>query len=276
MLADLVLGAAGAIPHAAPAVSMGILAAGTQVAVRLHRGSDGTGFWWPPGLISGAVLTHLLVNRIYRWAEITARSAINKPRVHPAVVLVFSGKRKSGKDFITALLHEKIGQEANIFRLSGPLKAQYAKDHNLDLEELLGASAYKEQYRQKMIVWGEEKRRADPGYFARLATESASEPIWIISDARRPTDVKYFQHRYPTITVRVEATEATRAARGWKFTTGVDDVESECGLDGREWDFVIHVCCLFRCVLNVESMVTSFSSPSKRLIHLIVSIHIAE
>ena len=31
MLADLVLGAAGAIPHAAPAVSMGILAAGTQV-----------------------------------------------------------------------------------------------------------------------------------------------------------------------------------------------------------------------------------------------------
>jgi phosphomevalonate kinase len=61
------------------------------------------------------------------------------------------------------------------------------------LEELLGASAYKEKYRQKMIVWGEEKRNDDPGYFARLSTENAEEPIWIISDARRPTDIVYFQ-----------------------------------------------------------------------------------
>lgn len=102
----------------------------------------------------------------------------------------------------------RIGTDtAAIFRLSEPLKAQYAKvrgataeymkqrlenykrnasllfrqckptshafkhahpfvqqDHGLDLEKLLSAAAYKEEYRQKMIVWGEQKRNADPGY----------------------------------------------------------------------------------------------------------------
>ena len=33
------------------------------------------------------------------------------------------------------------------------------------------------------------------------------------------------------VTVRVEAEDSTRAARGWVFTSGVDDGESECGLD---------------------------------------------
>eukprot|EP00035_Acanthoeca_spectabilis_P034521 m.29528 g.29528 ORF g.29528 m.29528 type:complete len:287 (-) comp6704_c0_seq2:960-1820(-) len=240
MLAHFVLGAFGTIPTAAPAVSFGVVAATAQVALRVQRGPNSQGFWWPPGLVTGTVLTHIFMNRVYRWAEITARTATQKPSVQPAVVLVFSGKRKSGKDYITELLNEKIGREAAIFRLSGPLKEQYALDHGLDLQELLSASAYKEKYRQKMIVWGEEKRNQDPGYFARLATEKAVEPIWIISDARRPTDIAYFQHRYPTISVRVEASDATRAARGWIHTRGVDDVESECGLDGREWDFVIN------------------------------------
>jgi hypothetical protein len=30
-------------------------------------------------------------------------------------------------------------------------------------------------------------------YFARLATKHADRPIWIISDARRPTDIAYFE-----------------------------------------------------------------------------------
>jgi len=28
-------------------------------------------------------------------------------------------------------------------------------------------------------------------------------------------------------------------AVSWAFTAGVDDVDSECALDGREWDIVI-------------------------------------
>ena len=68
--------------------------------------------------------------------------------------------------------------------------------------------------------------------------------VVIISDARRPSDIQFFQqgaaaHRWQLLTVRIEASEAVRGQRGWVYTPGVDDAESECGLDGREWDVVV-------------------------------------
>ena len=92
-----------------------------------------------------------------------------------------------------------------------------------------------------MITWGEERRNADAGFFARKVLAAASKPILIISDARRPGDVAFFQENVPTvITVRVEASQETRKARGWVFSTGVDDAESECGLDDyAPWEFVV-------------------------------------
>ena len=89
-----------------------------------------------------------------------------RPAQHPRLVLLFSGKRKSGKDYITDLLkvniernrgshsdlslslslQEKIGEDAVIVRLSGPLKECYARDHGLDFEKMLSASDYKEKY----------------------------------------------------------------------------------------------------------------------------------
>eukprot|EP00123_Amoebidium_parasiticum_P015082 comp22776_c1_seq1/m.35631 comp22776_c1_seq1/g.35631 ORF comp22776_c1_seq1/g.35631 comp22776_c1_seq1/m.35631 type:complete len:192 (-) comp22776_c1_seq1:573-1148(-) len=160
----------------------------------------------------------------------------------PRVVVVFSGKRKSGKDHTTDLLKDRLGYSAQILRLSGPLKFQYAKENGLDGEKLLDASAYKEQYRADMIAWGEAKRKTDPGFFCRLVCEEATRrdtPVWIVSDARRGTDLEYFQAHYSTLSVRVEASEQTRQKRGWVFTKGVDDGESECGLDGRQWDVVV-------------------------------------
>ena len=56
---------------------------------------------------------------------------------------------------------------AEIGRLSGPLKKAYAEEHDLDYAELLTASSYKEQHRARMITWGEERRNADAGFFAR-------------------------------------------------------------------------------------------------------------
>jgi phosphomevalonate kinase len=39
--------------------------------------------------------------------------------------------------------------------------------------------------------------------------------------------------------VRVTASEETRATRGWSFVTGVDDAESECGLDNESFDITV-------------------------------------
>ncbi|XP_070542180.1 phosphomevalonate kinase-like [Ptychodera flava] len=164
----------------------------------------------------------------------------------PVIVLVCSGKRKSGKDYITEILQQRLGKDVcAIMRLSKPLKSQYAKENGLDLDRLLDASEYKEQYRAAMIRWGEERRKQEPYYFCRLAVQGneSVKPVWIISDARRKTDVEFFREIYPSaaVTVRVEAEVHVREQRGFLFTKGIDDAESECGLDeGVGWDLIVH------------------------------------
>uniref|UniRef100_A0A672MCR6 Phosphomevalonate kinase n=1 Tax=Sinocyclocheilus grahami TaxID=75366 RepID=A0A672MCR6_SINGR len=50
----------------------------------------------------------------------------------PRIILLFSGKRKSGKDYVTDLIQKRLTAEiCCILRLSAPLKQQYAKDHNV-------------------------------------------------------------------------------------------------------------------------------------------------
>ncbi|XP_052002382.1 phosphomevalonate kinase isoform X1 [Xyrauchen texanus] len=161
----------------------------------------------------------------------------------PRIILLFSGKRKSGKDFVTDLIQKRVTEEiCCILRLSAPLKQQYAQDHDLDYEALLGSGQYKESYRADMIQWGEMKRQQDSGFFCRLAIKHATQPLWIISDCRRVSDVQWFRWEFPDkcVCVRVEASEETRSQRGWRFTAGVDDAESECGLDeGVTFDWII-------------------------------------
>ncbi|XP_034523419.1 phosphomevalonate kinase isoform X2 [Ailuropoda melanoleuca] len=93
-----------------------------------------------------------------------------------------------------------------------------------------------------MIRWGEEKRQADPGFFCRKVVEGVFQPVWLVSDTRRVSDIQWFQEAYGALTqtVRVVALEQSRQQRGWVFTAGVDDAESECGLDNfGAFDWVI-------------------------------------
>ena len=68
--------------------------------------------------------------------------------------------------------------------------------------------------------------------------------IWIVSDCRRKTDVQFFEElfgREQVRRIRIEASEGTRKRRGFVFQNGVDDAESECGLDNLDggFDFVV-------------------------------------
>ncbi len=78
--------------------------------------------------------------------------------LRPTAVLLFNGKRKSGKDFLTDKLQSLLAEESVIIRLSGPLKKCYAQEHGLDYEELLSSGPYKERHRLEMIKWSEELR----------------------------------------------------------------------------------------------------------------------
>ncbi len=92
-------------------------------------------------------------------------------------------------------------------------------------------------------------------------------PVWIVSDLRRETDLKFFRDKYPNrvTCVRISASSEARVKRGfvfagnninkyihlknklllvnyyfyltWEFAAGVDDTESENGLDHiQDWD----------------------------------------
>ncbi|XP_040394547.1 phosphomevalonate kinase isoform X3 [Cygnus olor] len=141
----------------------------------------------------------------------------------PRAVLLLSGKRKSGKDFVAEQLRSRLGPAVCcVLRLSAPLKERYAEEHGLDFQRLLDASTYKETYRQDMIRWGEEKRRADPGFFCRTVVEGVAQPVWVVSDTRRLSDVEWFRDVYGDAvqTVRVVASEETRKRRNWVFVAG--------------------------------------------------------
>lgn len=76
-----------------------------------------------------------------------------------------------------------------------------------------------------MIQWGEDKRKSDPSFFCDLAvnSESTKKDVWIISDARRLTDIEYFRRNFSseTITVRIECDLSIRKERGLIFTKGM-------------------------------------------------------
>lgn len=166
---------------------------------------------------------------------------------NPKLVLLFCGKRKSGKDYMTDWLLDclkKSGKSSVILKLSGPLKHCYAKAHNLNFEELMSDGAYKEQYRSDMVAWSSELRNRDPGYFCRQAEEmynGKDHEIWIVSDCRRKSDFCYFESNYSgrTKRIRIFASEETRAKRGFVFESGIDDAETECGLDDQDNDFLL-------------------------------------
>lgn len=88
----------------------------------------------------------------------------------------------------------------------------------------MDSTSYKETYRADMIRWGEERRQKDEGYFIRFVVNGpgSEKPIWIISDARRKSDIRFLSTQYfaRVVTVRIVASDEARALRGWIFCNG--------------------------------------------------------
>lgn len=169
------------------------------------------------------------------------------------LVILLSGKRKSGKDHISTLITNYVGhariRHVAILRIAAPIKERFSVANKLDFTRLLDASDYKEKFREAMVDWS-EKYREDKGWdcFLKRAIidqRAKHKAIWILNDARRPCDLEYFEND-PTfantqiIKIRVEASETIRMSRGWKFQYNIDDKPTECGLDDYDdWTYVI-------------------------------------
>ncbi|KAK9506565.1 hypothetical protein O3M35_008470 [Rhynocoris fuscipes] len=166
--------------------------------------------------------------------------------MYPLKVYLFSGKRKCGKDYVTDRLFESLDKEyAVIIKISAPIKEHWAKVKGLDYEQLLSSSSYKEKYRKEMLPWSEKMRNDDYGIFCRAAVDmfnAREKPIWIVSDIRRKTDIRWFKENFGAAikTIKIIAGDDIRKSRGWVFEEGIDDQETECDLDDvEEWDLII-------------------------------------
>lgn len=88
------------------------------------------------------------------------------------LVICFSGKRKSGKDYVCNKFRDMLqanGIKAEIRGVSYPLKEEYARLHvdDLDVERLKSDGEYKEKYREDMVEFGDKIRNEDSGYWCR-------------------------------------------------------------------------------------------------------------
>lgn len=74
-------------------------------------------------------------------------------KLMPNIILLFSGKRKSGKDYVCTKLFNKFNSKhfAQLITISAPLKKLYSDANNIDFEKLLDSSDYKEKHRKDMI-----------------------------------------------------------------------------------------------------------------------------
>ena len=98
------------------------------------------------------------INKIANEATflIESKKSIIKNSVEPNLILIVSGKRKTGKDYICQKIIDILKSincfiSINVITLSSPLKKMYAIEHNLDYLKLLDSSDYKETYRKDMI-----------------------------------------------------------------------------------------------------------------------------
>lgn len=169
------------------------------------------------------------------------------------LVIILSGKRKSGKDHISTLITNYVGHQRMhhlaVLRIAGPIKKEFSRNNKLDFTRLLDSSSYKENFRLAMVEWSEGYREREGwNCFLKQAIKeqrAKDKSIWILNDARRPCDLEYFEEdpafaNTKIIKLRIEASEEARMSRGWKFISGIDDRPTECGLDEYEdWTYVV-------------------------------------
>lgn len=165
------------------------------------------------------------------------------------VFLLISGKRKCGKDYCASQLFDYFSSHnirTSLLHLSYPLKLHFAIENNLSVAELSTDGPFKEIYRSRMVIWGEQKRQTDPFYFCKLALSDLdkSSEVVIVADCRRPSDLFYFQSNFTEsdliLSVRIESSLEVRINRGFIYVDGIDNAETECALDNYPtWDFII-------------------------------------
>mmetsp|Transcript_6974 Transcript_6974/g.7976 ORF Transcript_6974/g.7976 Transcript_6974/m.7976 type:complete len:875 (+) Transcript_6974:291-2915(+) len=175
-------------------------------------------------------------------------------------VIFISGKRYGGKSWLANKLSEIMKFPS--FALSDSIKESYCMKNKVDYEEMLKNRELKEEHRSKMVVYAEETIASDCHVWDWTLWEKATKlanKTFIVSDGRRPGDLKFFKRMSNCVHVRVECPDSVRASRGWKKTE-VDAKDSETGLDDAEYDFTFQSVSSETSDSDLQDLVTSIKN----------------
>jgi prolyl 4-hydroxylase len=159
-----------------------------------------------------------------------------------SIVLV-TGKRASGKDYVSSLLQTCLREEVGVSVYSTALgninKRMFALENHLDYQRLLVDREYKEAHRMAMVEAHAARDMQDPlwccGTVLRDFDQTGSN-VLLVSDVRRLADLVAFQRHalgngYKCITLRINCSDDARALRGWTPDIAKDTLPTETELD---------------------------------------------
>ena len=157
----------------------------------------------------------------------------------PRRYVLVAGRRFAGKDTVANAIAAACGGVRRSF--AEQVKRDCAALYDLDFARLMHDNAYKDEHRLRLIAHGCEMRARDPHYWARCVHEaSAEDTLTVISDYRFPNEAAFLRDQGATVlVVRVVASEAVRARRGWTANPAVDNDASECSLDDAPYDILV-------------------------------------
>jgi phosphomevalonate kinase len=153
-----------------------------------------------------------------------------------------SGKARSGKDTLAAILLERLGDSWRREALADALKVEWyddcfswQKDSITKEHKIQYTNCMKENnphVRKELIDLGQKRRAEDPDYWIKRVN---LQPKCIITDVRFKNEFDYLKAR-GFLMVRMECTFETLRDRG---CPPIQD-PSECELDNRDdWDVVV-------------------------------------
>lgn len=146
-------------------------------------------------------------------------------------IIIFSGKQYSGKDTLAAIMLEKM-PEFRRFAMGDIIKLTYGAQHGLTLNEI---EADKSKYRPGLIKLGNWGRSQSPDYWLEKIIEQDGNIF--VTDVRMRHEYEVFKSA-GAISIRIEASRETRAARG-ELVNENDITETE--LDNiTDWDYIVH------------------------------------
>lgn len=155
----------------------------------------------------------------------------------PMRVILLSGKRFSGKDFVADKIYkalEKLHWKVHRTSLGILNKKNYAEKCNLDVNQLENDHQFKEQHKLRLV--SQKMNESDPEWAMKSIFENAineKSDILIVSDIRRLEELEWFQKQSPSapILLRIDADNEAKIKRGWEANPEKDQLTTEVELD---------------------------------------------